>query len=65
MHLGKTMRSLEKDLTGEDYMHFFDSLPYGSVKPLYTSGQDSRGQLPLEAGFVLYRTTCIVCEVTA
>jgi hypothetical protein len=46
-------------------MHFFDSLPYASVQPLYTSGQDSWGQMPLEAGFVLYGTTRIVFEVTA
>jgi hypothetical protein len=68
MDLGKTVRPLGKDLTGESYIHFFDSLPYGSVKPLYTSGQDSWGQMPLEASFVLYRTTeivcvCIVCSI--
>ena len=41
MCLGKTVRPLRKDLKWESYKHFFDSLPYGSVKPLYTSGQDS------------------------
>jgi hypothetical protein len=46
-------------------MHFLDSLPYGAGQPLYTSGQDSWGQTPLEAGFVLYRAARIIFEVTA
>ena len=46
-------------------MHFFDSLPYGSVQPLYTSGQDSWVQMLLEAGFVLYGATRIVFEIAA
>jgi hypothetical protein len=57
--------SLEKDRTEEFYMHFLDSLPYGAGQPLYTSGQDSWGQTPLEAGFVLYRAARIIFEVTA
>jgi hypothetical protein len=59
------VRSLGKDRTGESYMRFLDSLPYGSGQPLYTSGQDSWGQTPLEAGFVLYGAACIIFEVTA
>ncbi len=46
-------------------MHFLDSLAYGSGQPLYTSGQDSWGQMPLEAGFVLYGAARIILEVTA
>lgn len=59
------MGSLGKDHTGESYIRFLDSLPYGSGQPLYTSGQDSWGQTLLEAGFVLYGAARIVFEITA
>ncbi len=59
------IRSLDQDSTWEPYSHFFDSLPYGADKPLYTSGQDSLGQMSLETGFVLYGATGIVFEIAS